>query len=107
MVTTMARHRPILTGPRHRRDWRTWWRRCTCGLRWRCPDAGRVPPPAEPAPVRRAVGVANADALRGPTMAAPLVGRPVWFTLAGEYRANGGRWDGIDRTRAAAGGRRR
>ncbi|SCL14542.1 DivIVA domain-containing protein [Micromonospora inyonensis] len=42
-------HRPVPLAPRHRRDWRTWWRRCTCGLAWPCPDR-RLPVPVESAP---------------------------------------------------------
>ncbi|MBE1488768.1 hypothetical protein [Plantactinospora soyae] len=35
--------------PRHRRDWRRFWRYCRCGFRWACPDSvGRVPMPYEP-----------------------------------------------------------
>ncbi|MET8045844.1 hypothetical protein ABZU25_33865 [Micromonospora sp. NPDC005215] len=107
----MARHRPpeIRTGPVHRRDWRAWGRRCVCGLPWRCPDAGRVPPLAEPRPAR-VVGVARVPRRAGGTCS-PEAGRAGWLTLAAEWRANGGRWDGIDRAGRAgrspdAGGRR-
>lgn len=48
-------NRPVPLAPRHRRDWRTWWRRCTCGLPWPCPDR-RLPVP---------VARARADRERG------------------------------------------
>lgn len=96
----MARHtRPILTGPLHRRDRRTWWRRCTCGLRWRCPDAGQVPPSAEPVPTRAGD---QGPAWNGPTIVMTNArraagggtnsGRAGLLTLAGEWCGNGGRW---------------
>jgi hypothetical protein len=89
----MARHRPpaIRTGPVHRRDWswEAWGRRCVCGLPWRCPDAGSVPPVAEPAPVR-AVGVASVG--RAGRTVGGDGGRAVLLTMAGEWRGNGGRW---------------
>lgn len=97
--------RPILTGPLHRRDWRAFGRRCTCGLRWRCPDSRQVPAVAEPVYVR-AVGVVSAPRPTWAPVAQPQTtrdaGRPArvagnperagLLTLAGEWRGNGGRW---------------
>lgn len=94
----MARHaRPILTGPLHRRDWHTWWRCCTCGLRWRCPDAGQVPPLAEPAPARAADPAWNAPTVvvpsAWPASASVASSGPAGLlTVAGEWRGNGVRW---------------
>lgn len=91
----MARARIILTGPVHRRDWRAWGRRCTCGLPWRCPDAGLVPPPAEP----RSLGAVGVASGAGPTLAAPagMLGQ------AGVYRGNVGCWARFDGARAVRG----
>ncbi|WDZ86494.1 hypothetical protein [Micromonospora cathayae] len=44
----MQRPLPVPLAPRHRRDWRTCWRRCSCGLPWPCPDR-HAPVPVEPA----------------------------------------------------------
>ncbi|MEV0329673.1 hypothetical protein AB0H63_24965 [Micromonospora echinospora] len=44
----MPRHHSVPLAPRHRRDWRTAWRRCGCGCAWPCPDR-YLPVPVEPA----------------------------------------------------------
>jgi hypothetical protein len=43
-VTTRRRTMPVPLGPIHRRLWRTFWRRCSCGLSAPCIDR-RVPAP--------------------------------------------------------------
>ncbi|MFI6227596.1 hypothetical protein ACIBCR_09800 [Micromonospora echinospora] len=44
----MPRHHSVPLAPRHRRDWRTAWRRCGCGCAWPCPDR-YLSVPVEPA----------------------------------------------------------
>ena len=45
--------RPVPLTPTHRRDWRTFWRRCTCGLTSPCVDR-LVPATLQPFPPRTA-----------------------------------------------------
>lgn len=80
---------PVLADLVHRRR-RPWSRLCVCGLRWsRCPDRHRPPEPAEPAPALPSNPGAHWNA---PTGEVETVGRAGRMTLAGTFRANGGRW---------------
>src|SRR3954447_26981969 len=45
--------KPVPLAPTHRRDWRTFWRRCTCGLTSPCVDR-LVPATPRPFPPRTA-----------------------------------------------------
>ena len=65
---------PLAIG--HRRDWRTFWRYCRCGMLWRCPDtllSVRMPDPP-PARVRPLNGGPRYPDRAGTT--APIIRRP-------------------------------
>ncbi|MFF0876862.1 hypothetical protein [Micromonospora aurantiaca (nom. illeg.)] len=92
MLMPWTSRRPVPAGPRHRRDWRAAWRRCTCGLRWPCPDRGPVPPAEPPPPVYRATApVPPPRWQREVTALHPLIGRAGNLTPAQAYRAGSGR----------------
>jgi hypothetical protein len=68
---------PVPLAVRHRRDWRRWWRYCTCGQRWRCPDKGRaviVEPPYPMVPPNAPV-IAEVEAPPVPPEAPPPTAR--------------------------------
>ena len=51
--------RPVPLGPKHRRDWSRWGRRCVCGLRWPCLDLLTGVPDPPPLPPKRQTGRAH------------------------------------------------
>jgi hypothetical protein len=58
---------PVPLQPAHRRDWRTLWRRCTCGLKAPCVDrlVPATPRPFPPRAVGRATGRTHAPSTTG------------------------------------------
>lgn len=75
--------------PRHRRDWRRWWRYCRCGLRWRCPDlVGTTPMPFPPTVAEQpAIGrVKMPNALRAFPTPWPRNERPWWNSPSGIHQ---------------------
>ena len=60
-----------------------WAPRCTCGLRWPCPERFAWP---SGTPIQD-----GSHAWTGPTIAAPQIGRVGHLTPAQAHRANGGR----------------
>ena len=64
---------PVPLTPTHRRDWRTFWRRCTCGLTSPCvdrlvPATPRPFPPRTATAIHRSVGSLEERSLRYPTL---------------------------------------
>ncbi|MBQ0893440.1 hypothetical protein KBX37_10090 [Micromonospora sp. U56] len=86
-MPTRRAHKPVPLAPRHRRTWRSLWRRCTCGLTAPCPDRFAAVP-VEPVPAPRR----NAPRWTAPTAEVNAVGRAGRMTPAQTWRANGGRW---------------
>lgn len=72
-ATFSAPTAPVPLGPTHRRLWRTFWRRCACGLPAPCVDR-RLPAPSMPFPQRPRARAAPPDS-RSPHPAGREAGR--------------------------------